>query len=130
MSDTKLLTGRDLGQAICKHFGLDVDAVQSDFRIKTDPNDVASINLTISLTADDLAGIARAAGSTQFSDAETLTLKAEAAAVRVEQRATVAEMVPGEIGEMVPDPRVDEIVELLKRLVAHQENTAAVACVN
>ena len=62
MSDIKLLTGRDLGQAICKHFGLSLDQVQSDFRIKAEPGEMASISFTVILTPGDLAGIARAAG--------------------------------------------------------------------
>lgn len=66
MPETKLMTGRDLGKAICSHFGLNINQVQSDYRIKTEPDGLASINLTISLTADDLAGIARAAGGDGF----------------------------------------------------------------
>lgn len=63
MSKHKPLAGTDLGKAVCKHFGLNpnhVDVVsQIDFR----PQAMASIKLTIMLTAEDLAGIARAAGA-------------------------------------------------------------------
>lgn len=78
MSDTKLLTGRDLGKAICSHFGLSADRVQHDYRIKTELDGLASINLTISLTPDDLAGIARAAaGDEPQAAAQELKLKVD-----------------------------------------------------
>lgn len=66
MSKHKPLAGTDLGKAVCKHFGLNpnhVDVVsQIDFR----PQAMASIKLTIMLTAEDLAGIALAAGAEGF----------------------------------------------------------------
>ncbi len=63
MAATTLMAGRDLGLAICKHFGIDTakHIVGSDFEIKTEPGAPVKVKLTLMLTADDLAGIARAA---------------------------------------------------------------------
>lgn len=60
---SSMITGRDLGRAICKHFGIDTEkhVVSSDFEIKTVPGELVTVKLTLMLTADDLAGIARAA---------------------------------------------------------------------
>lgn len=57
----KLLTSRALGAALCKHLGLDPSRVQSDYRISTDRDGLATVDLTIMLTAADLCGIGRAA---------------------------------------------------------------------
>lgn len=79
MSKHKPLAGTDLGKAVCKHFGLNpnhVDVVsQIDFR----PQAMASIKLTIMLTAEDLAGIARAAGGD--SDEAKFALDAKASEI-------------------------------------------------
>lgn len=65
MSKPSPILGRDLGLAICKHFGIDTTkhTVDSDFEIKTEPGKPVTVKLTLMLTADDLAGIARAAGA-------------------------------------------------------------------
>lgn len=164
MPDTKLMTGRDLGKAICAHFGLNANLVQSDYRIKTGPDEVASISLTISLTPDDLAGIARSAGSTVYrtgytsadlrafkgeqasdtlrrygasapaSQAQELKIKVDTSGLddlvgRMERYAQMhygcaaaalgsAEAIQGEALAIEPDPRLDEIVTLLKRIDA------------
>lgn len=63
MSKSDLIMGRDLGQAICKHFGIDTakHTVDSDFEIKAEPGKPVTVKLTLMLNSDDLAGIARAA---------------------------------------------------------------------
>lgn len=60
MTAPRLMTGRDLGRAICKHFGIDTakHVVGSDFEIKTAPGELVTVKLTLMLSADDLAGIA------------------------------------------------------------------------
>lgn len=65
MSKSNLIIGRDLGRAICKHFGIDTTkhVVGSDFEIETEPGTPVTVKLTLMLSADDLAGIARAAGA-------------------------------------------------------------------
>lgn len=57
---------------------------------------------------------------------QTLTLKIDAseavAAIRsVLAEALPADVVPGDALAIEPDPRLDEIISLLKRIVAHQE---------
>lgn len=171
MPDTKLMTGRDLGKAICSHFGLNINQVQSDYRIKTEPGELASVTLTIILTPDDLAGIARKAGatihrggylpadlrlvgergpevihtplagSTSRSDgdaaAQELKLKVDTSSLddlveRMERYAQMhygcaaaalrsVEAIQGEALAIEPDPRLDEIVTLLRRLVGIAE---------
>ena len=63
MTAPNLMMGRDLGLAVCKHFGIDTAkrVVGSDFEIKTEPGELVTVKLTLMLSADDLAGIARAA---------------------------------------------------------------------
>lgn len=144
MSKHKPLAGTDLGKAVCKHFGLNpnhVDVVsQIDFR----PQAMASIKLTIMLTAEDLAGIARAAGAdgvqtfTATGDfckpnqAATVNLDANASEMLRRYGCRVQPLEPGpelirfvqplnlikgEALAIEPDSRLDEIVSLLKQLV-------------
>lgn len=70
----KLLSDRVLGLAICKHFGIDTakHAVDSDFEINTEPGEPVTVKLTLMLTSDDLAGIARAAMHLERWDLEGL----------------------------------------------------------
>lgn len=171
MSKPSPILGRDLGLAICKHFGIDITnhAVDSNFNLSTEPGKPATVTLTFMLTADDLAGIARAAGAdgvqtftasgdfckpsqvaTVTVDAETSeTLRcygvgfgrSEIAALtedvrqlrkelneRMERYAQMhygcaaaalgsVEAIQGEALAIDPDPRLDEIVSLLKQLV-------------
>lgn len=169
MPNTKLMTGRDLGKAICAHLGLNANLVQSDYQIKTDPGELASVALTVLLTADDLAGIARVAGADD-GGASTFTIKAgldvaaerarlgdilrcyglggersEVSALAAEirqlrkgiqerpheidentKRSTLgAEMIQGEALALEPDPRLDEVVSLLKQLVDHAKRERA-----
>ncbi|WP_442596329.1 hypothetical protein ACSBPU_05645 [Parapusillimonas sp. JC17] len=114
MTNTKLMTGRDLGQAICKHFGLDPRQVDRELRIKTGMDEVASINFTIMLSTDDLAGIAQCAGDPggeqgpeliPLGKSDSDILKRYGAGAQSEQLS------------IDPDPRLDEIVSLLKQLV-------------
>lgn len=136
MSDAKLMTGRDLGQAICKHFGLNAGLVQSDYQIKTDLHEIASITLTISLTPEDLVGIARAAaGDEPQASTQELKLKVDISSLgdlieRMERYAQEhygcaaavlgsVEAIQGEAPPIEPDPRLDEIVTLLKRIDGH-----------
>lgn len=56
------LNTQTLGQAICDHFGLSKDRVASDYEI-THAAGLMSLSLTVFLTAEDLAGIARKAGA-------------------------------------------------------------------
>lgn len=58
MDNTKA-TGRQFGAAICRHFGLPPGQVDADIRVLTDRDDIFGVTLTIHLTADDLAGIAK-----------------------------------------------------------------------
>lgn len=64
---SSVITSRELGQAICKHFGIDTakHVVGSDFEIKTVPGELVTVKLTLMLTADDLAGIARKADTSE-----------------------------------------------------------------
>lgn len=59
---SSVITGRTLGRAICKHFGIDTakHVVGSNFEIETGPGELVAVKLTLMLSADDLAGIARA----------------------------------------------------------------------
>lgn len=203
MPDNKLLTGLDAGLAICKHFGLKANQVKSDYRIEADPCGLTSINLTISLTPDDLAGIARAAGAEERegeqgpelvnlappsrvytgdetrdilrryaagtkAETQALTIKVDASEAaetlrrygvgfgrseiaaltedvrqlrkelneRMERYAQMhygcaaaalrsVEAIQGEALAIEPDPRLDEIVSLLKRLVDQAEGSNA-----
>lgn len=61
-SKPEVLNTQTLGEAICKHFGLNKDRVASDYEI-THAAGLMSLDLTVFLTADDLAGIARKAGA-------------------------------------------------------------------
>lgn len=81
MTKSNLIIGRDLGLAICKHFGIDTakHVVGSDFEIKTEPGTPVTVKLTLMLTADDLAGIARAAGGD--SDEAKFALDAKASEI-------------------------------------------------
>ncbi|WP_442592483.1 hypothetical protein ACSBPU_12840 [Parapusillimonas sp. JC17] len=126
MPDTKLMTGRDLGKAICAHFGLNINQVQSDYRIKTDLNGLASINLTISLTPDDLAGIARAAGADgvqTFTATGHFCKPSPVATVAVD--AETSETLRCYGGSAKADSRLDEVVSLLKQLVDHAKRERA-----
>lgn len=126
MSDTKLMTGRDLGKAICSHFGLNISKVQSDYRIKTDLDGLASINLTVSLTPDDLAGIARAAGADgvqTFTATGHFCKPSPVATVAVD--AETSETLRCYGGSAKADSRLDEVVSLLKQLVDHAKRERA-----
>lgn len=63
MAATTLMVGRDLGRAICKHLGIDYTkhTVRPRFIFNVDAGEPVSVTLTVMLSADDFAGIARAA---------------------------------------------------------------------
>lgn len=129
MPDTKLMTGRDLGKAICSHFGLNINQVQSDYRIKTEPGTLASINLTISLTADDLAGIARAAGADgvqTFTATGHFCKPSPVATVAVD--AETSETLRCYGGSAKADSRLEEIADLLRSILGRLD--APIAAVN
>jgi hypothetical protein len=111
MSTPNPLLGRDLGAAICKHFGLDKAAVMSDFQIATKPGALASVTLTVALTADDLAGIARAAEcSAQRSEPEheSNTFGRTSGVIACQLQAE-------------QDHRWDEIIDLLRRILGRMD---------
>lgn len=126
MPDTKLMTGRDLGKAICAHFGLNSNNVQSDYRIKADLDGLASVTLTISLTPDDLSGIARAAGADgvqTFTATGHFCKPSPVATVAVD--AETSETLRCYGGSAKADSRLDEVVSLLKQLVDHAKRGRA-----
>jgi len=49
----------DFGRALCAHFGLEPGKVDSTMTMHTGPDEVFAVSIRISLTPDDLAGIAQ-----------------------------------------------------------------------
>ena len=122
MSEPKPITGGDLGKAVCKHFNLDPSRVHSECQIDFRPQAMASIKLTIMLTADDLAGIAREAGASGYRQFECLgEFTAPPAISRVRVSNKVADTLRRyDAGNCANDKRLDEAIELLKQIVANQ----------
>lgn len=134
MSGHKLLSGRDLGLAICKHFGIDTakHVVDSDFEIKTEPGKPVTVKLTFMLTADDLAGIARAAGGDR--DEAKVSIDAQSSEILRRYGATEHAdddcKVVDAISQLVEESRkmrecLYQIVKNTKRSVDIAEDTAA-----
>lgn len=57
--------GREFGKALCAHFGIPSGQVARDFKVNSAVDEVFGVSLTINLTADDLAAIARIMGGEQ-----------------------------------------------------------------
>lgn len=121
MSKPKPILSNDLGRAICKHFGIDTEKhiVDSNFEIKTAPGGLATVKLTLMLSADDLAGIARAAGADgvqTFTATGHFCKPSPVATVAVD--AETSETLRCYGGSAKADSRLDEVVTLLKRIEA------------
>lgn len=123
MPKHKPLAGTDLGKAVCKHFGLNpnhVDVVsQIDFR----PQAMASIKLTIMLTAEDLAGIARAAGDDgvqTFTASGDFIKPSPVATISLDTKASETLRRYGAF------PKADHEAETLKTLKDQQEELAKI----
>lgn len=153
MSETKPkpLTGRDLGRAICSHFGIDYHkhTVDSNFEIKAGSGKMVEVKLTFMLTADDLAGIAKAAGECDTAVGDTAAAEKPQAsgdkyggAVMHSSPYTVSTVLlsdvaadtlrkygiqaaaPGQLLHAELDPRLDEIIALLKQLIEGQRKAS------
>lgn len=57
-SNTNIMQGLDFGRALCAHFGLPPNQVDSGIAVHADDDEIFGVTVRISLTPNDLAGIA------------------------------------------------------------------------
>lgn len=125
MSKPSPILGRDLGLAICKHFGIDITnhAVDSNFNLSTEPGKPATVTLTFMLTAEDLAGIARAAGADAvqtFTASGDFIKPSPVATISLDTKASETLRRYGAF------PKADHEAETLKTLKDQQEELAKI----
>lgn len=64
--------GNSFGKALCEYFALPASQVSDEVQVNTKRDEMFSVSLTIMLTADDLAAIAKRMGAGE--QAKTVTI--------------------------------------------------------